>query len=328
MSLEIFISYRRQDTSGYALGLRREFAKTLTSARVFLDVDSLEAGMRWRDEIRDRLDACDVMLVLIGDEWLVTRDGERKLHRENDPLRYELEYAFQRGGITIIPILLEDTKMPAIEQLPRPIARLSEIQAEAIHDRTYDGDVNRLIERLARIAELPVKPSKGTPTAPTPAEFPPRITRRYLEQEVGGMGRDRLLELIAELRRRGWTDEEIYDGALSYSPLRPPTRFPNRITTEWLASNVPLLSPKRIAQLTTLMRRRHWSSDDIRTHVLGHRDGGLAEDIPSSIRLGWLERNVPLMTVDEQNRLAEVMLKRGWSEEEIRGHVPYAELFD
>ena len=38
---EIFISYRRQDTSGYALGFRRELSHSLPDVGVFLDVDDM-----------------------------------------------------------------------------------------------------------------------------------------------------------------------------------------------------------------------------------------------------------------------------------------------
>ena len=138
------------------------------------------------------------------------------------------------------------------------------------------------------------------------------------------MGRDQLLALIAELRRRGRTEEEIYDSALSFSPLQPLKRLPARITPAWLATNVPLLSPTRIRHLTAEMQRRGWSADQIRRHVCEHRQGGLAEEVPARIHSAWLERNAPLMTIAEQARLADIMVERGWSPEDIKHHVPYA----
>jgi hypothetical protein len=244
--LELFISYRRQDTSGYALGLRRQFAQTLASARVFLDSQSIAAGMHWRDEIRERLSGCDVMLVLIGDEWLVMRDGQKKIEDENDPVRLELKHALGRKNIVVIPVLVEDAKMPSTRDLPVDVRRLCEFNAHAIHDRTYDQDVGSLIERLTSIAEktdapaaVPHPPDASPPDTGTDAAWPSRITERFLEQEVSGMGRDQLLALIAELRRRGRTEEEIYDSALSFSPLQPLKRLPARITPAWLATNVP-----------------------------------------------------------------------------------------
>jgi hypothetical protein len=327
--MEIFISYRHQDSSGYALGLRREFTQALSSVRVFLDSESLEPGVRWRDEIRRRLSLCEVMLVLIGDEWLVMRDGKKKLEQENDSVRFELEHVLGRDEITIIPILLEEATMPPPRELPPSVRGLCEHHAHAIHDRTYDYDVNRLIERLSAIDEprraLASRPN-SPPQLPDPAaSFPPRITERYLEQEVSGMGYDQLRALVAELRRRGWSEEEIADRALKFSPHQPPNRLPARITPAWLATNVPLLGPNRIRRLTTELRRRGWSSDEIRTYVFEHHQNGLAEEIPARIQIGWLERNTPLMTIAEQNRLAQIMLERGWAPEDVRHHLPHAQ---
>jgi hypothetical protein len=335
LTMDIFISYRRQDTAGYALGLRRDFAKTLETARVFLDSQSIDAGMRWREAIRDRLSTCDVLLVLIGDEWLLMRDGHKKIEDEQDPVRFELKQVLDRDNITIIPVLVADAKMPPARDLPSDVRRLCDYTAHEIHDRTYDQDISRLTDRLRSIAEKQEKqtetpalgsrpPDASPPDTETAAAWPSRITKRFVEQEVSGMGRDQLLALMAELQRRGWTEEEVYDWALSFSPLKPPKRLPPRITVAWLATNVPLLSPTRVRHLTTELRRRGWSPDEIRTHVYEHRQGGLADKIPARIQTGWLEQNAPLMTIDEQARLADVMLSRGWTSEEVKHHLPYA----
>jgi hypothetical protein len=53
--VEIFISYRREDTSGYALGFRREFANAFPDAEVFLDIESIDSGTRWRAAISERV---------------------------------------------------------------------------------------------------------------------------------------------------------------------------------------------------------------------------------------------------------------------------------
>lgn len=325
--MEIFISYRRQDTSGYALALRREFRQALPSVRVFLDVESLDAGVRWRDEIGRRLTACDVMLVLIGDEWVTMRDGTKKIEQDNDPVRFEFEHVLRRDKqITIIPVLVEDARMPSPDDLPAAVRRLCDYNAHAIHDRTYDQDVNRLVEGLSKLADktddLPT-PGPGPPTGPkdTGSLFPARITERFLHQEVKGMGRDQLVALIVELKRRGWTDEETYEYALSFSPLQPPKRLPARVTPAWLATNVPLLSPQRIRDLTTALRSRGWSPEEIRRHVFEVRQGEIAEEIPARITYAWLERNAPLLTTDEQERLGDIMLDRGWSHDDIEHYV-------
>jgi hypothetical protein len=328
--MKIFLSYRRQDTAGYALGLRRAILENSTNIdEVFLDSDSLMPGARWDEEIRTHASGCDVALVLIGDEWLVTRDGQRKIKEDNDPVHAELELVLGRDGIDIVPILVEGAKMPSRRDLPEKVRELCRWHSHEIHDASFDRDVNDLIELLAAIAD-----KRGAPctagshpqvrAAESAMSFPTRITSRFLQQEVRGMGRDHLLELVAELRRRGWSDDEIDEHALSHSPFQPPERLPARITVAWLAANIPFLGSSRIRELSAELVRRGWPPDEIRAHVFEHRQVDLSEEIPARIMPWWLDRNAPLMTIDEQNRLAEVMIDRGWPPADVRHHLPLA----
>jgi hypothetical protein len=335
--MDIFISYRREDTSGYALALRREITRALPGAVVFLDVDSIDAGMRWRDEIRKRIDRCDLMLVIIGDEWLETRAKERKLERDEDTLRFEVEEGLKRSDragarMVIMPVLVEDARMPTARLLPESVRGLCEYNAHSIHDKTYDQDVGALIARLTKLSDdrdVAPRASRATITAPnvaTSTTYPSKITDRYLRQEVVGMGRDQLLALIAELIGRGWSHDAVFDHVLSYSPLRPPARLPARITPVWLATNVPLLGPKRLEKLVKTLHDRQWSDEDIRTHVFGNRQAGLARPVPVRVSVAWIERNAPLMTATEQDDLAAALAEKRWDVDEILSWVPFARL--
>lgn len=327
-SFEVFISYRREDTSGYALGLRSEITRVLPEARVFLDVDSIDSGMRWRDAIRAHLESCHVMLVVIGDEWLRRRDGMKKIDREDDPVRLELKWADERNA-TVIPVLVEEASMPSTDELPADVRSLCEHQAHPLHDRTYGHDVKLLIERLAKIhAQTNERPTRsGTDEPPEPpalGDLPSRVTQRYLEENVPGMGREQLLQFTKALHERRWSDDDIYDYALSYSALTPPKRLPGRITTAWLAENVPLMKPDRVHQLVAELRRRRWTDDEISRDVLAHHPAAAITEIPSRISPKWLQRNASLMLPDFKRRLAQVLLERGWTETEIHKYLPGA----
>ncbi len=328
--MDMFISYRRQDTSGYALALRREVARRIPDARMFLDVESLDAGVRWRDAISDRVARVDLMLVIIGDEWLVTRAGIKKIDDSDDPVRLELHEFLSRPGVPVIPILVEDARMPSRGELPEGVRGLCDFNAHAIHDRTYDQDMNALLDRLASLAEDMSPTPPTTESGPTPpvgtsnAKFPAKMTARCLAEEVSGMGRDQLLALISELVRRKWSDEDIYEYALSSSPLKPPKALPARITQGWLAANVALLSPKRLNRLIEELRRRSWTEEDVRVHVLGNRQQGLAPPLPQRIPVTWVDRFAGLMTADEQDALATALTERGWSEADVWQYMPYA----
>lgn len=348
--MDIFISYRRQDTSGYALGIRRELQRRLPDAHVFLDVEALDAGVRWRDVIRERIGRCDLMLVLIGDEWWQTRDGRQKMLSPDDPVRLELKIGLDRSDMKVIPVLLEGASMPSGSDLPDVVRDLCEYGAHAIHDKTYDRDLNALLDQIDKLsAECAGEPVEPEPVEPEPVDpetvqdvadgdeeepgppvdgpvFPARVTAAYLARELPAMTRPEVLALLAQLLRRGWSHENVYEWTLGFSPLKPPRQLPARISTAWLEANVPLLSPRRIERLVAELRRRSWSEADIREHVYGNRPGGLAAGLPARLGTAWLDQHAPLMNAEEQDRLAEALARRGWSEAEIRAYAPVARL--
>jgi len=51
----IFISYRRADTGPYARLLQVQLSERFPDARVFMDLDSIEAGLDFADVIRDAI---------------------------------------------------------------------------------------------------------------------------------------------------------------------------------------------------------------------------------------------------------------------------------
>ncbi len=329
MNTKIFISYRRQDTSGYALAIHREIMEKVPSADATIDASFLKPGARWRDEIRKRASSCDIALVIVGRDWLVGRDGERKIDDESDPVRAELELFLSRPEAEIIPIFVDGAKMPSARELPDAVRELHGRHGLEIHHATYGQNIDELIELLTvRATQRGAGPAAGPrpdlPPAGTATSFPARITQQYLEREVPGMGRDRLVALVTELRRRRWTDAEVAEYALRHSPIRPPDGLPTRITLGWLEANVPLLGVGRIHELNAELVRRGWTPEERRTHVFEHRQVDLSLTIPARIQIDWLQRNAPLMTADEQTRLAEVILERGWSLEEVRRYLPFA----
>jgi hypothetical protein len=57
--------------------------------------------------------SCDVLLALIGDQWLTLTDshGRRRLDDPDDFVRLEIEAALERN-VRIIPILVDGANMP------------------------------------------------------------------------------------------------------------------------------------------------------------------------------------------------------------------------
>ena len=64
--LRVFLSYRREDSSGHAGRLHDHLRQRMPAAEVFMDLDGIAAGVDFVAAIERALDACDVVLVVIG----------------------------------------------------------------------------------------------------------------------------------------------------------------------------------------------------------------------------------------------------------------------
>ena len=149
---QIFISYRREDSAGYAGRLRESLERRLGKGAVFRDVDALEPGQDFVDIIGIRLRDASACLVLIGREWLDAEDasGRRRLAQQNDYVRLEISTALEQPKMRVIPVLVEGTRMPATEELPETIQGLARRQAVSLRDESWDEDVKRFVTALDR----------------------------------------------------------------------------------------------------------------------------------------------------------------------------------
>lgn len=147
----IFISYRREETAFPAGWLFDKLADHFGSAQVYKDVDSIELGDDFVEVIATAVGSCDVLLALIGDEWLTTTDehGRRRLDNPEDFVRLEIEAALSRK-VRVIPILVDRARMPSSEELPASLARLARRQALALSPNRFDADTKRLLLVLER----------------------------------------------------------------------------------------------------------------------------------------------------------------------------------
>jgi tetratricopeptide (TPR) repeat protein len=121
---------------------------------VFRDIDDLKAGMRWQQEIDAALRGTLVVLVLIGPKWF-SAGQRRRLADPRDVLRREIATALQSPRRRVIPVLVGGATLPKSAQLPRALRPLCEWQAVALRDRQWRPDVDRLVERLRELVNVP-----------------------------------------------------------------------------------------------------------------------------------------------------------------------------
>jgi hypothetical protein len=149
----IFLSYRRSDCQAQANGLYDGLVHRLSNASLFMDIDSIPPGVDFEQHIRHEIKRSDVVLVMIGDNWLDSRPGSnrRRVDEDDDFVRLEIESALATPSVRIVPVLVEGAQMPPSVELPESIHQLARLQAFELSDHRWTSDV----ERLARTIERP-----------------------------------------------------------------------------------------------------------------------------------------------------------------------------
>jgi formylglycine-generating enzyme required for sulfatase activity len=149
MPSKVFISYRRDDSAGHAGRVHDRLEREFGAGLLFMDVDAIPLGANFIKVLRDEVAKCDVLLALIGPNWLNVRDeeGNRRLDNPRDFLRIEIAAALQRD-IPVIPILLDGARMPNASQLPRDLKELSARNGLDIRHASFHSDMDKLIRGL------------------------------------------------------------------------------------------------------------------------------------------------------------------------------------
>ncbi|MGN6214916.1 TIR domain-containing protein [Parafilimonas sp.] len=148
-SSKIFINYRREDTSGYAGRIADALASEFGENNIFIDVTKINTGSDFTEVITQALDQSRYLLILIGNTWLNCKDsaGNRRLDNTDDFVRKEISLAIKRK-VKLIPVLLEDARMPDAGALPDDIKDLCKWQAIEITDSRWKFDIERLIKSI------------------------------------------------------------------------------------------------------------------------------------------------------------------------------------
>jgi TIR domain len=157
---QVFISYRRDDTAGYARAIYDELAQHFGADRVFIDVDDISAGQPFSEVIARAVGTSAALLVLIGRRWRGEREsGPPRIDDAGDFPRREVAAGLV-SGILVIPVLLDGAALPDAAQLPAELRPLLERNALAVDNARFAADIGRLVAA--------VRLGLGEPAAPAP----------------------------------------------------------------------------------------------------------------------------------------------------------------
>jgi hypothetical protein len=157
----VFISYRRQESSGLAGRLYDRLAARFGDDQVFMDVDTIALGVDFAEVISQAVSTCEVLLAVIGPRWLTATDEDgRRLDDADDLVRLEIAAALERD-IRVIPILVEGAQMPRRQQLPEALAGLARRNALSVRHESFRADADRLLAAVEPLLRPPAAPAPG-----------------------------------------------------------------------------------------------------------------------------------------------------------------------
>jgi hypothetical protein len=194
----VFLCYRRGDKEAGVGRLYDRLVNRFGKNRVFRDIDAVLPAADFVAEIDRALSRAGVLIAIIGPRWLTLTDerGRPRIEDPADYVRFELEKALASPTCHVLPVLRGGAGMPAPEELPESLRRLSHLQAIEIDDDQgtyFDFDAQRVIDAVSGIIdrgpalaahlepqELRVEPGRSSSTtvrvlntgpAPTPVRL-------------------------------------------------------------------------------------------------------------------------------------------------------------
>lgn len=185
--MNLYLSYRDDDASGFALSLGREIRRqapetTVVSGRV-------ESGGR-AAAIADG----SIVLLIASTRWLrATPDAAPPINQAGDPLRALLEDAIRRR-VRIVPVVFQipiGQWQSMCGQLPPSLQVMSRFNGLEIRQEAFQADIGRLLGLLKA-------PDRDVPWTEAPAR-----TVIQVESEGGGpvkwwTGRDKTLRVVVD----------------------------------------------------------------------------------------------------------------------------------
>lgn len=145
---QIFINYRRDDSSGYSLALYHELLKWYNKKDIFKDFHNIEPGQDFEHAIDEALDRCGVLIVVIADKW-TNLIAERKNLSSPDYVNQEIATALAKD-VYVIPITINGTAMPNESELPIELKKLTRRQSLNIDQIKFENDVRKLVDIIDR----------------------------------------------------------------------------------------------------------------------------------------------------------------------------------
>ena len=152
MPSNIFINYRKEDSRWNTQALYNELLKYFPKESIFKDFNTIGLGEDYIESINKALEQCDVLLVIIGKNWVEIKNqkGITRLQDPKDLVRAEIATALKRN-IKVIPVLFDNIEMFDEQDLPEDLRPITRRQYISVSDIKFDSDVQKLAEAIKGI---------------------------------------------------------------------------------------------------------------------------------------------------------------------------------
>jgi hypothetical protein len=148
----MFFNHRRRDvpfaSDRVFAAIEREFG----TAATFRDIDAMQGGTSFPQEISRCIESCPVFICIIGEHWMAELRRRSGKDEGKDWVAKEIGMALGEAGKIVLPILIGLTEMPSSDCLPDPIKKLSSQHAVVVRrDPDFEKDIQRLLDYLWKI---------------------------------------------------------------------------------------------------------------------------------------------------------------------------------
>jgi Sulfatase-modifying factor enzyme 1/TIR domain len=227
---KVFISYRRDDSAGYAHAIHSRLVQHFSKDQVFMDVDTVEPAVDFVRAIEKAVGECDVLVALIGKRWAGGEaSGTSRLDNAKDYVRLEVSTALTRD-IRVIPVLVDGMTMPNEDSLPSPVQPIARRNAIEISNTRFNYDVDQLITAVRKIldateakpkADEEKKRNRAPQKAPAQRRAKKERLRQRSEEEAERMAAESMERLLKFRERAKSKPDAVFHDKLKDGSQEP-----------------------------------------------------------------------------------------------------------
>jgi len=142
---KVYVSYRqdnREQAQRIVVALNNHLYE-IGNEDIIFDSFSLATDAVWEELITNAIFSSRIMILLIPPSW-------NQFDDLNDSVMRETALAFKRG-IKVIPLLMNEARMPSTKELPADLADLPFLNALHIREKFFEMDILKLVRDIRNI---------------------------------------------------------------------------------------------------------------------------------------------------------------------------------